>query len=443
MQMLYRSGRACRKGNEVTRGTHRVFAGIAAIGITAGTVGASAWADSAAAADEVTITFWNYWDGTNGEAMQARVDQYNEEHPEVNVENVFIGFGDLLPKLQAAVAGGQAPDVAALDLVWMPQIARSGRVAALDDYVAAAGVDLSDVYPEVLAVDTYEDTLFGLPVSTNNLQLFINRDLFVAAGLDPDAPPADWDELRELAADCTNPDDNVYGLELFTEPGEGLTWQFQTYLWQAGGEFLNDDNTAAAFNSPAGAAALQLWVDMLQTDESAPLAPWGQFGQGAACMVMDGSWMVGGFAADSPFDFDTAPLPYPADGGPATNMGGEHAVVFTTDDAATEQAAFDFVAWMSSAEVQEVWDLDTGFMPIRSVVAQSPTYLEAIEAELPQLLPFVENQQYARSRPSIANYAEVSDAFSRALEPALLGDTDVATALNDAENAVNELLTNA
>lgn len=422
------------------RGIRRMGVGLAAAALAVAGQGASTWTGAAASADDVTITFWNYWDGTNGEAMDALVARYNEEHPGVTVRNVFIGWGDLLPKLQAAVAGGEAPDVAALDLVWMPQVANSGRIAALDDYVAAGAVDIGDIYPEVLAVDIYDDALYGLPVSTNNLQLFINRELFEAAGLDPDSPPTTWDELRATAEQCTDHDASVYGLELFTEPGEGLTWQWQVYLWQAGGEFLDETNTAAAFNSPAGTAALQLWVDLLHTDESAPLAPWGQFGQGAACMVIDGSWMVGGLAADPPFDFGTAPLPYPADGGPATNMGGEHAVVFANDDAATEQAAFDFVAWLASPEIQEEWDLATGFMPIRSAVAESPTYLAAIEADLPQLLPFVESQQFARSRPSIANYAEVSDVFSRELERALLGDTDVATALADAEAAVNRLL---
>jgi multiple sugar transport system substrate-binding protein len=403
-------------------------------------VAAAAPLPVSASGDEVTLTFWNYWDGRNGEVIQELVDRYMEENPGVTIENEFFGFGDLLPKLQAAVSGGEAPDVAALDLVWMPQFAQSGRLAVLDEHAERAGVDLADFYPEVLEVDRYDGSLYGLPVSTNNLQLFINRDLFSAAGLDPDAPPTTWDELRETAAACANPDEGVYGMELFTEPGEGLTWQFQVYLWQAGGEFLTEDLSAAAFNDAAGEQALQFWVDLLHTDGSAPLAPWGQFGQGAACMVMDGSWLVGIWSADPPFDFGTATMPIPSDGTPATNMGGEHAVVFSSDDPAVEAAAFDFVAWLTSPEIQEFWDIETGFMPVRATVAESPTYLEHIETTEPRLLPFVENQQYARNRPPVPEYAELSDAFSRELERALLGDTGVAEALGAAEAAVNEIL---
>ena len=154
-------------------------------------------------------------------------------------------------------------------------------------------------------------------------------------------------------------------------------------------------------------------------------------------MAMDGSWVVGGMAADPPFDFGTATMPYPADGQAATNMGGEHAVVFATDDQAKLDAAAEFLAWMTSPEIQEYWDINTGFMPIRSTVADSPTYAAAVE---PRLLPFIENQQNAHNRPAVAQYAELSDAFSGEIEKALLGDSSAEEALAAAEAAVNEIL---
>jgi multiple sugar transport system substrate-binding protein len=393
----------------------------------------------AAQGGKTEITFWNYWDGQNGEAMQALIDRYNREHPEVTVENVFVGFDDLLPKLQAAAAGGDAPDVAAADLIWMPKLARSGAVVPLDDQIARAGVDLADFYPALLNAGRYEDKTYGLPVSTNNLQLFYNKELFAAAGLDPAKPPATWDELRQMAKQCTDQDAGVYGMELFTEPGEGLTWQFQVYLWQAGGEFLTEDLSRAAFNSPAGERALRFWVDLLQTDGSAPLAPWGQFGQGKACMVMDGSWMVGGMTAEPPFDFGTAPMPIPSDGRPATNMGGEQLVVFETSPE-EQQAAFDLVAWLTSPEIQTEWDQQTGFTPVRQSVATSPDYLASVRESLPALIPFVEQQKHAKNRPPVENYPELSDAFSRELEAALLGQVEPADALASAERAVNAQL---
>lgn len=393
----------------------------------------------AAAADPVKLTFWNYWDGKNGEVIQQLVDRWNSDHPDVQVENVFIGFGDLLPKLQAAASGGDAPDVAAGDLTWMPKLAKSGAIVPLNDLAAGAGIDLTAFYPALVAASTFDGKTYGLPVSTNNLELFYNKELFTKAGLDPDKPPTTWDELRQYSKQCAAAGDGISGMELYTEPGEGLTWQFQVYLWQAGGQFLTADLSKAAFNSPAGKQALQFWVDLLQTDKSAPLAPWGQFGQGTACMAMDGSWMVGGMAADPPFDFGTAPMPIPAGGAPATNMGGEQLVVFAKD-AAKQQAAARFLAYLTSADTQRTWDQQTGFMPVTAAGATDPAYLDWVKANLPQLLPFVEHQKDARNRPPVTNYPEISDAFSRELEKALLGDASVDEALAAAETAVNKLL---
>jgi multiple sugar transport system substrate-binding protein len=388
--------------------------------------------------DPIELTFWNYWDGKNGEVVQSLIDRYNAEHSDVNIENVFIGWGELLPKLQIAVAGGDAPDFAAGDMAWMPYLANSGALTPLDSFIAASGIDIDDFYPALLDVNHYNDAYYGLPVSTNNLELYINNDLFTAAGLDPANPPTTWDELAEIATSCANPDAGVTGMELFTQPGEGLTWQFQVYLWQAGGEFLTEDLTQAAFNTEAGQEALQYWLDLIDSGAYA-ISDWGLFGQGQSCMVMDGSWMVGVFADSAPFEFSVAPMPYPAGGQPATNMGGEH-IFILADDEARQQAAWDFIAWFTSPEVQVEWDMETGFTPIRDAVATDQSYLTFLQENEPRLLPFVDMQQYARNRPPVQVYAELSDVFSGMLERALYGQMSVADALSAAEIAVNSLL---
>ncbi len=391
------------------------------------------------AQEPVQLTFWNYWDGNNGEAIQSLIDQFNSEHPDIQVENVFYGWGELLPRLQTAAAGGESPDVAAVDMAWMPMLANSGKVAALDSLIEAAGIDLSDFYPSLLAVNTYNDQLFGLPVSTNNLELLINNDLFAAAGLDPAVPPTTWDELQEAALACADPDNGVVGMELYTQPGEGLTWQFQVYLWQSGGEFLTADNTASAFNSDAGLQALNYWKSLIDSGASS-LAPWGLFEQGKACMRMDGSWMVSILGEQAPFEFSTAVMPIPEGGQPATNMGGEHMVIFNSDDSARQEAAFTFMSWLTSSEVQVAWDQATAFMPVRASVAENADYQAWLQETEPRLIPYAESQQYAINRPSVAVYPELSDVFSSFLERALYGQITPEEALANAQVAADALL---
>ena len=78
------------------------------------------------------------------------------------------------------------PDVAAVDLIFLPQLVATGGVEALDDYVANnADVNIDDFYPRLVQYDVIDGKRYALPVSTNNMQLIWNKDLFAKAGLDP------------------------------------------------------------------------------------------------------------------------------------------------------------------------------------------------------------------------------------------------------------------
>jgi len=387
------------------------------------------------------LKFWNYWDGTNKQAIEALVAEFNDKHPGITVKSVYIGWGELLPKLMATAAGGEVPEVAIGDLVWTPKLAGTGLLKPLTDLVGK--IDYEDFYPEMRKIGRYDDKIYSLPVSANNLELFYNKDIFKANGLDPTKPPTTWDELVDIAKKCTDPAKGIWGMELYTGTGEGLTWQFQVYLWQAGGEFLSADLSKAAFNSPEGKRALQFWVDLIQKHKASPLAPWGLFGQGKAAMVMDGTWMVGGWRpggwAPATFDWGTAQMPIPSGGKPATNMGGEQIFIFKTT-AEKEAAAWEFVNWLTSKETQVKWDVLTSFMPVRDSVAKDSVYQAWATTTEPRLGPFIQCQQYAHARPMVVKYPEISDAFSEELQKALYGTVTVDQALANAEARVNDLL---
>jgi len=392
---------------------------------------------------EVELKFWNYWDGTNAQAIVALISEFEAENPNIHITNVPITWGELLPKLMATVAGGEVPEIAIGDLVWMSKLAGTGLLVPLSEFDDFEEIDYEDFYPEMRKIGRYNDKSYSLPVSANNLELFYNKEIFEANGLDPEDPPTTWDELLEIAQVCTDPDEGIWGMELYTGTGEGLTWQFQVYLWQAGGEFLSADLSSAAFNSPEGKRALQFWVDLIQTHEVSPPGPWGFFGQGKAAMVMDGTWMVGGWRpggwAPITWDWGTAQMPIPSGGEPATNMGGEQIFIFETTSE-KEAAAWEFVKWLTSKETQVKWDILTCFMPVRDSVAEDSLYLTWATTTEPRLVPFIECQQYAHARPMVVQYPEISDAFSEELQKALYGVVSVDEALASAEARVNEIL---
>ncbi|MBN9327898.1 MAG: extracellular solute-binding protein, partial [Cellulomonas sp.] len=270
-----------------------------------------------------------------------------------------------------------------------------------------------------------------------------NKDLYKQAGLNPDQPPKTWEELQSQAQQIKDKTGKP-GVELYTQAGdsgEGLTWNFQVSLWQAGGEFLNADNTKAAFNTAAGKKALQFWVDLLNKG-LAPRTQWGAFEKGTAGGAQEGSWMVGIWASDPPFDFGTATVPYPSDGKPATNMGGERAVVFTSDQA-TQKASADFLTWFLAPEQVTSWSEKTGMLPVRKAVGDSDAYKQWVSSTQPRLQPYVDQLATAKSRPNTPLYPQVSLAFAKQIEKALAGQVSVDDALKAAETDVNAALSAA
>lgn len=388
--------------------------------------------------EPVKLTFWHNWEGTNGDVMKELVDRFNAQNPDIQVEVVFQPYADIMTLYQTAIVGGTTPDVAALDLILVPQLVETGAVASLDEYISKdANSGIEDFYPMLANYDVINGVRYALPVSTNNMQLIWNKDLFKNAGLDPEKAPATWEEMQSMAEKCQDSANGVVGFEYYTQPtGEGITWQFQVWLWAAGGKFLNDDNTAAAFNTKEGLEALTYVSDMLTGKGSQP-GPWGLFGDQKACMQLDGSWLFG-YRKDAPFEWGIAPVPAPAGGTTASNVGGEHLFMF--DASANKDAAYKFIQYLTSSEVQLEWDQKTGFLPVRKSVAENSEYLNWVNETEPRMLPFVQGMANAHTRPATAKYFAVSDAFSREIQKALLGDATPADALASAEAAVNEAL---
>lgn len=393
--------------------------------------------NTGSSAGPAKLTVWHYWDGNNADTFASMAKAYESSHSGTTIKLVNVPGSDLLTKLQAATQSHQLPDVVIGDLVTVPRMAQTGAAVDIKSLVPQSTWD--DIYPEMLKFGQQDGKQISIPVSSNTMAWMFNKAEFEAAGLDPDNPPKTWDEVTKAAAQMKSKTGKPL-FELFTQPGtdgEGVTWNFQVSLWQAGGQFFNDDNTKAAFNTPEGKKALQYWVDLVKSGAS-PLGPWGEFEKGKAGSAQEGSWMVGIWKPKPPFDFGTAAIPKPADGQDATNMGGEQAVVFSSDQA-KQKAAAAFLTWFVDPDQSLSWSEKTGFLPVRKSVAEGNEYKSYVSKNLPELQPFVDALPNAKARPATPKYPEASLAFAKEVEQALNGKS-VDQALADAEKEVNQIL---
>jgi multiple sugar transport system substrate-binding protein len=417
---------------------HRIKTTLVALGAAAAMVLTGCASSQSTAGPVTEVTIWHYWDGANADAFDNMVKDYNATNPGVKIKTANVPNPDFLTKLKASATSHTLPDIAIGDLVWVPQIAKIGTLADLTPLLPAEV--LKDINPALTSFGKIDGAQVSVPVSANNLAYMYNKTLFEQAGLDPNSPPKTWDELiadgKIILAKTGLP-----GYDLFTQAGdngEGLTWNFQVNLWQAKGEFLTADNKAAAFNTPEGKKALGYWKTLIDSGVS-PYAKWGEFEKAKGGSAQEGSWMVGIWAPDPPFDFGVAKVPYPTGGVPATNLGGEQAMVFNNDKT-TAAAAAKFLAWFLEPKQVTNWSEKTGMLPVTDSVATSAAYLSWVDTNQPRLRPYVEQMADAHARPNTPLYPAISFAFAQQIEKALSGDVSVDQALANAEKAVNDVI---
>jgi multiple sugar transport system substrate-binding protein len=380
----------------------------------------------------VTITYSNFIsNGGNEDNLAAIVDAFEAENPHVTVEVQTLPYADYGTALQIDLSGGTVADVFDIEYANYVGYQDSGVLAPLD------GADLSVYRGDVAAAYTTEGAPYALPSSFSTVVLFFNKDLFDAADLDYPTTDWTWEDERAAAETLTDADAGVWG-----DYQPVSYYEFYKALVQAGGQFLTDDGSAAAFNSPEGIAAAE-WLtskpgEVMPTAEQGAGTPdfdTGLWAEGKLAMWHTGIWMFG--AADgSDFEWDIAVEPGDAQ---AASAVFSNAVAVSANSEAKD-AAQDFAEFLTSSQTMVDVRLSAGWeLP--------PVGDESLLAPYLEQAPPANRQAVFDSLDGIAlppvigdNQAEMQGIIDEHLTEAAAGRLTVEDALAAAEAAVNDLL---
>lgn len=382
------------------------------------------------------LTLWHAYGGALGETFTALVDEFNQSHPDIQVEASYGGnLFTMREKLVTAIAGQAGPDMSQIDQFWSSELADSGALRPVEDFLANdPEFDRDDVWDKAWETATYSGTVWSMPFALSNIVLYYNRDLFAQAGLDPNQPPANWDELRAAARELTvdaNGDGTPeqWGLTFPLKANEGNVYYWLAFLWQNGGALFGEDGQTLQFNAPAGIEALQYWIDLAKTDESLPLSPPenGFETRQVAMTLVSSARLAAMLKALGPDNLGVAPLPVQKQA--ATGVGGANLAILSGSK--HPQAAWEFIRWMTSPEVNLRWSKATGYLPLRQSVIDSADY-QAYLKETPQAQVILDQLPAAIVRPNVPAYTRLSREIGLAIEDALFKDVPAQAALDAA-----------
>ena len=136
--------------------------------------------------------------GSDGDVLREIIDNYNETNTDnITVQIDIMDNATLQSKLPTAVSTGTGPSFVLVGIEFLQQYAKNGLIEDISDFWDVTGIDKSNFYENVLAKSYVGDTQYGVPMQYNLQYLYYNKDIFEAAGLDPETPPTTLDELKE------------------------------------------------------------------------------------------------------------------------------------------------------------------------------------------------------------------------------------------------------
>ncbi|MEN6481875.1 MAG: ABC transporter substrate-binding protein [Anaerolineaceae bacterium] len=345
-------------------------------------------------ADTVTkVNFWHSMAGDiGGKAIPQMTNDFNASQDKCYVVYTYQGsYDDSLNKLKAGLQSKDTPTVIQLFDIATRLMVDLDVVTPVQEYIDKENYDVSDLEPNVLAYYTVNDMQYSMPFNSSTPILYYNKDMFTAAGLDPENPPKTFDEFttaaRALTQKNTDGTTAVYG-SAFAIYG----WFFEQYLAVSGGYYVNNGNgrdalaTEATFNSPEGVRIMEWWKSMY--DEGI-LANYGRktvdtrnaFLAGQTAMFIDSTAVLRGMmdSTAGKFEIGTAFLPRPTEQAIkdyGTVIGGGSLWIIKDRPEAEKDCAWEYIKFMSSAPQQAYWQTMSGYFPIRKSAYQEQVSID-------------------------------------------------------------------
>lgn len=326
--------------------------------------------DSASGEATGTITLWAR-DSQKG-FMNLLADAYNKSH-KAQVQVTIVPSANFVQKLGTATAGGSGPDVASIDLVYLPYFASTG---VLEDITEEAGkLPYTDkLSPSHQRLSTWEDKTYALPFTAEASVLFYNKALFKQAGLDPAKPPASYAEILDAAKKIRALGPDTYGFTMAGQCGGCNIFEFTPSVWASGGDVLSDDGKTATLDSAEVTDALTFYRQMhdarvmpeaAKTDSGTAQAA--LFQGGKVGMVVLGAFFTQTLNTDNKVDYGIARIPGKA-GGSASFAGGDNIAV--TTGSKNKTASWDFVKWATGDDAQTLL-ANNSIVPVRTDLVES------------------------------------------------------------------------
>jgi multiple sugar transport system substrate-binding protein len=292
---------------------------------------------------------------------ESFVSLAQEQDPELKINIEGPSFADYWTKVKTRLSGSNPPCLLTTQAARAQEL--KGLLKPLDDLIAEADFDTSDIDASMLAGMTVDGTIRAIPYDAEPVVLFYNADLFEAAGLIPPGVSYTRDQFISDAKTLTTGDQK--GLAISTGIFIPNAWAI------ADGVEAVDGDAQLDLTNPDFVAEVQSFFDLVGVEgvANAPEAADGSdvsqaaFTSGKAAMLIEGPWMYGTFDEAADFDMGISIVPSTSGEAAAMTAGSGFGIAETCSD---PTAAFKAITELTATPVLEAQAVSRGIVPARS-----------------------------------------------------------------------------
>ncbi len=385
-----------------------------------------------------------WWVTEPGKDQAAKLAaDFEKENPDIKVKLQTNPYGGLQNKVMIALRSGIPPDVIEVQTSWITPYVATGKLRDITGVVSAQ-LDLKDFVPAALDSAKSDGKLYGLPFQAEALAMFYRKDLYRAAGLDPEKPPQTWPDFIEVAKKLTitgadGKRQYGYGIAGGGPEGEGNTlYRSLPYMWMNGGGILADDNKQSIANKPESVEAIRFYTDMFTKLKVAPPSTLENDGLQLRRLFMAGAIAhyqgtpteIERFEKDMPnLDYGITLMPYPVGKKTSALLGGW--AFIAPGDGKNKAEADKLIAFLAKPERIGFY---TRTFPALKAAMTLPRFAD------PRLNAFKEMLNYARPQPTIDSWLEIQKIYYRHVQEILIGGATPQEAMDAATKEINAVL---
>jgi len=380
--------------------------------------------------------------------MDDMIVEFEKANPDIKVKAVYAGnYDDTRVKALAALKANQPVQLSVLFSIDVFELMDQDVLVPFDE-VAASAEDkqwLASFYPALMENSKVKGKIWGVPFQRSTIVMYHNKDAFKEAGLDPNKPPATWDEMVTMAQKLVKKDasGNVsrWGVQI---PSTGYAyWMFQALCIENGQVLMNQEGNKTNFDNDDVVASLQYWRDLAIKHKVMPegTIDWGtlrqKFLEGATAIMWHTTGNLTAVREAAKFDFGVSMLPASKRRGSPT--GGGNFYVFKQTTAQEREASLKFIKFMTSPEMSARWSMATGYVATSPAAYETET-LKKYVADFPAAAVARDQFPYSVAEFSVHENAKVKKFLDDAIQSALTGGKSPKDALTGAQQQAERVL---